>query len=75
VNWFAGQESVKEEFRKLWAGLLDEEKEGLRQFAQGSHITMSQATGRLLTAKGLIKPTPGGMDFFSPLFKPWVITH
>ena len=73
MNWFAGQETVKEEFRKLWAGLFDEEKNGLREFAKGSHITMSQATGKLLTAKGLIKPAAGGMDFFTPLFKLWVL--
>jgi hypothetical protein len=75
VNWFAGQESVKEEFRKLWAGLFEEEKNGLRELARGNQITMSQATGKLLTAKGLLKPTSGGMDFFSPLFRSWPLNH
>ena len=75
VNWFAGQESVKEEFRKLWAGLFEEEKNGLRELARGNQITMSQATGKLLTAKGLLKPTAGGMDFFSPLFRSWPLNH
>jgi hypothetical protein len=75
VNWFAGQESVKEEFRKLWAGLFEEEKNGLRELARGNQITMSQATGKLLTAKGLLKPTSGGMVFFSPLFRSWPLNH
>jgi hypothetical protein len=73
VNWFAGQEAVKEEFRKLWMGLLEEEKNGLLEFARGNHITMSQATGKLLTAKGLLKPAAGGIDFFSPMFRPWLL--
>jgi hypothetical protein len=73
INWFAGQETVKEEFRKLWAGLFEEEQIGLREFARGNQITMSQATGKLLTAKGLLKPTASGIDFFSPFFRPWVL--
>jgi hypothetical protein len=73
VTWFAGQESVKEEFRKLWMGLLEEEKNGLLEFARGNHITMSQATGKLLTAKGLLKPAASGIDFFSPLFRYWLL--
>jgi hypothetical protein len=73
VNWFAGQETVKEEFRKLWAGLSDEEQNGLLDIAQGNTATMSQSTGKLLVAKGLLKPTAGGIDFFSPLFRPWLL--
>jgi hypothetical protein len=75
ANWFSGQESVNEEFRKLWAGLFGEEQDGLRQFAKGNPIPMSPATGKLLRAKGLLKPTPGGVDFFTPLFRPWALTH
>lgn len=73
VNWFAAQESVREEFRKLWAGLLDDERSGLLGFARGNRNAMSQDTGKLLTAKGLLKSTASGIDFFSPLFGPWLL--
>jgi hypothetical protein len=73
INWYAGQESVREEFRKLWAGLLEDERGGLIEFAQGNKTAMSQATGKLLTAKGLLKPTSSGIGFFSPLFGPWLL--
>jgi hypothetical protein len=73
MNWYAAQEPVKEEFRKLWAGLLEDEKSGLREFARGNQTAMSLATGKLLTAKGLLKETPGGINFFSPLFGIWLL--
>ena len=72
-NWFAKQESVREEFRKLWAGLLDDETSGLTEFARGNRNAMSLDTGKLLTAKGLLKSTTTGIDFFTPLFKYWVL--
>jgi hypothetical protein len=73
INWYAAQEPVKEEFRKLWAGLLDDERSGLLEFARGNQTPMSQATGKLLTTKGLLKQTVNGIDFFSPLFRPWLL--
>jgi hypothetical protein len=73
VNGFVRQESVREEFRKLWAGLLDDEKSGLLEFARGNKNAMSQDTGKLLTAKGLLKSTTVGVDFFTPLFRHWVL--
>lgn len=72
ITWFANQESVKEEFRKLWLGLLEEEKSGLLEFARGSQSPMSQTTGKLLTGKGLLKSTISGIDLFSPLFRYWL---
>jgi len=75
ANWFAGQDTVKEEFRKLWEGLLKDEQNGLSEFAHGNPTPMSAATGKLLTAKGLLKTSPGGVDFFTPLFRPWVLKH
>jgi hypothetical protein len=73
INWYAAQQSVKEEFRKLWAGLLEDEKSGLLEFSRGNQTAMSQATGKLLTAKGLLKSTSNGINFFSPLFGPWLL--
>ncbi len=76
VNWFAAQESVREEFRKLWEGLLlDDEKNGLLEFARGNKTSMLPETGKLLAAKGLLKPAVGGMVLFSPLFAPWLLAN
>jgi hypothetical protein len=72
LNWYVGQETVKEEFRKLWAGLFEDEKNGLREFARGNHTSMSQATGKLLTAKGLLKQSASGIIIFCPLFALWL---
>jgi hypothetical protein len=72
-SWFVKQESVTEEFRKLWAGLLDDETTGLTEFARGNRNAMSLDTGKLVTAKGLLKSTAAGVDFFTPLFKHWVL--
>jgi hypothetical protein len=73
ISWFARQDSVKEEFRKLWVGLLEDEKSGLLEFARGNKTAMLPATGKLLTAKGLLKSTTNGIDFFSPMFGPWLL--
>jgi hypothetical protein len=75
LNWYVGQETVKEEFRKLWEGLLEDEQNGLSKFAHGNPIPMSPVTGKLLTAKGLLKTIPGGVDFFTPLFRSWVLIN
>jgi hypothetical protein len=73
INWLVHQDSVKEEFRKLWEGLLEDEKSGLLEFARGNKTAMLPATGKLLTAKGLLKPVTSGIDFFSPMFGPWLL--
>lgn len=76
LEWFTTQDSVREEFRKIWAGLLDEEKGGLVEFAKGNYTAILPDTGKLLTAKGLLKPSGGkGMVFFSPLFGYWILKH
>jgi hypothetical protein len=73
ISWFVRQDSVKEEFRKLWVGLLEDEQSGLLEFARGNKTAMSPATGKLLTAKGLLKSTTNGIDFFSPMFGHWLL--
>lgn len=73
LEWFARQDLVREEFRKLWAGLLDEEQAGLTEIARGNLSAMSPETGKLLLAKGLIKPSGGRMIFFTPLFGYWLL--
>jgi hypothetical protein len=72
IKRFVRQEPINEEFRKLWLGLLPDEQSGLREFAHGNKTAMSPATGKLLTAKGLLKCTTNGIDFFSPMFGPWL---
>ena len=69
VEWYARQESVLEEFRKIWIGLLDEERAGLLEFVRGNQNPMSAETLKLLLAKGLLRSTnDNSVKVFSPLF-------
>lgn len=71
--WCAKQEIVQEECRKLWFGLLDNEQQGLLHFVNGSQHLIQQDTGKLLLAKGMLKPMGNGeAKVFSPLFKHWL---
>jgi hypothetical protein len=74
LEWWAKQESVQEEFRKIWLGLLEDERGGLLEFVRGNQNSMSATTGKLLLAKGLlIKSTAGSnAKVFSPLFEYWL---
>jgi len=74
IDWLVAQESVREEFRKLWAGLAEDEQNGLLEFARGGKPSMSMNIGKLLTAKGLLKPVGNEMILFSQLFGPWLLT-
>jgi hypothetical protein len=71
VEWCAKHESVREEFRKIWNGLLEDEKAGLLEFVHGNKNSMSAATGKLLLAKGLL--TGNSLKIFSPLFEYWLL--
>ncbi|MBI5634703.1 MAG: hypothetical protein HZA15_14635 [Nitrospirae bacterium] len=71
-EWFANQETVREEFRKIWAGLLEEEQAGLLEVAHGRQTSMSPSTGKLLVAKGLLKAVDNRAGFFNPLMGPWL---
>lgn len=72
LDWLAKQEIVSEEFRKIWEGLLDEEQDALKKIAHGDQNSVSSSTGKLLLAKGMVKPLGGRMAFFSPLFGYWL---
>jgi hypothetical protein len=73
VEWCVRQEFVQEEFRKIWNGLLEDEKDGLFEFAHGNQTRMSVATGKLLLAKGLLNQKFGGsVKIFSPIFEYWL---
>lgn len=73
LEWFARQDAVREEFRKINAGLLEEEQTGLVNIARGNQAAVSPLTGKLLLAKGLIKPSGGRMAYFTPLLEYWLI--
>ncbi|MEW5830927.1 MAG: hypothetical protein AB1846_18700 [Chloroflexota bacterium] len=66
IEWFARQESVAEECRKIWDGLTDEERAGLSAFVRGS-TDLPQPTLKILHAKGLL--TRHANTCFSPLFE------
>ena len=68
----AKQELVSEEFRKISDGLLDEERDALKKIAHGDQNSVPPLTGKLLVAKGMVKPLSGRMTFFSPLFGYWL---
>ena len=69
IEWFAQQESVLEECRKIWDGLTDEERAGLKAFIEGS-TDLPQQTLKILHAKGLLKRDTN--TSFSPLFE-WYV--
>ncbi len=69
IKWFAEQELVKEECRKIWTGLTDEERAGLKAFFEGN-TDLPQQTLKILHAKGLLKRDSNAC--FSPLFE-WYI--
>lgn len=72
LDWLAHQEMVSEEFRKIWEGLLDEEKDALKKFKTGEQKSIPASTGKLLVNKGIIKSLNGRTVFFSPLLIYWL---
>jgi hypothetical protein len=72
LNWYASQETVQEEFRKIWGGLLDEEQSGLLEFARGIFVNVPASTKKLLKTKGLLKTQDATDHYFSPLFGAYI---
>lgn len=74
VDWLVQQDSIQEESRKIWIGLLDDEQEGLLAFAQGKLNAIPDETRSLLLTKGLLVRSPVGntIKVFSPLFAHWL---
>lgn len=68
----AKQELIHEEFRKIWDGLLDDEKVAINKIAQSDQNSISATMGKLLLAKGLVKTSGGHVQLFSPLFAYWL---
>ncbi len=73
LEWYVQQDAVKEEFRKLWKGLLKDEQDALSTIAHGDKNNVSPQAGKLLVAKGLIKSSgEQGITFFTPLLGYWL---
>jgi hypothetical protein len=74
AEWLAKQEIIREEFRKIWEGLLEEERDALKKIANKDQKSVSSLTGRLLLAKGIIKPIGNqSITLFTPLFEHWLL--
>lgn len=72
VEWFSHQEVIREEFRKIWEGLTNEEQAALKSIKKGEQSSVSAAIGKQLVAKGLIKLVNSHPIFFSPMFSLWM---
>lgn len=73
TEWVAKQEIIREEFRKIWEGLLEDEQDALKKIAHNDQKSVSPLTGKLLLAKGIIKPSAGQtVTLFNPLFSYWL---
>ncbi|HRQ23809.1 MAG TPA: hypothetical protein PLF42_10325 [Anaerolineales bacterium] len=68
LEWFARQETVREEMRKIWEGLSKEEQAALQQIKRQNAKSIPLPIGKQLHAKGLIKFEKSNLTFFSPLF-------
>lgn len=76
LEWYQKQEFTLEESRKIWNGLLEDEKAGLLNFVHENQSSIPSATRKLLLLKGLLtKSHEGSTQAFSPLFEYWLKTH
>lgn len=71
-EWFTKQEIIREEFRKIWSGLTEEEQTALQSIAQGGQNLITPSIGKQLIAKGMIKPVGNHIPFFTPLLGYWL---
>lgn len=72
ADWLSQQPSVREECRKIYEGLREEEQQGLRAFARGDLSLIAPLTGKSLMAKGVLRRDNGSTRFFSPVFESYV---
>lgn len=72
---FVQEPAVKEECRKIWGGLLEEERQRLPAFLTGEFRRGAQPIDKLIQAKGLIRTNGDDVIFFSPLFAQFVENH
>jgi len=74
IEWFGRQPASVEECRKIWEGLVQDEKDGLLAFVESDQSRISISTTKLLFAKGLLQMSDNGTTFFSPAFEQYVRT-
>jgi hypothetical protein len=68
--------AIVEECRKIWDGLLDEEKERLPDFITDLYKQVPAPIDTMLFAKGLLFRAKGGeVRFFSELFKQYTLSN
>lgn len=72
AEWFAKQENVREEFRKLWLGLAEDEQTALKHVGRGETPLTNLILRKQLFAKGLIKPLSDHDVFFTPILGYWL---
>jgi hypothetical protein len=72
VEWVAGQESIKEECRKVMDSLDEDERKGLTAFVQNHPELISKPVEKLLMAKGLLHETETDLQIFSPVLKHYI---
>lgn len=72
LEWYARQETIREEFRKIWFGLTNEEQIALSNIALGDQNSITPSIGKQLLAKGIIKPLSDHISFFSPMLGYWL---
>jgi hypothetical protein len=68
--WVSEQGRVVEECRKLWESLLEEEKAGLVQFAQGHSVYPIVLNH--LKIKGLLRTDKDSFRIFSPILRAYI---
>lgn len=72
TEWFARQETIHEEFRKIFEGLTKEEQTAMRDAKGGRQNSIPDLIGKQLLAKGLVKLVNSRLIFFSPIFSVWL---
>lgn len=66
------EEEVREECRKIWDGLSEEEQKYLKALQAGGHETPPSPVEKLLLLKGLLQSSGSDFQFFSGLFEQYV---
>ncbi|MBI5840495.1 MAG: ATP-binding protein [Chloroflexi bacterium] len=74
LDWFGGQDSIREECRKLFEGLVDDERKGLESFVHGKRNDILPLVRKALVTKGLLQKNGNDYEVFSPLFKKYLLT-
>ena len=74
LDWFGSQDSIREECRKLFEGLVDDERKGLEFFVHGKRNDIPPLVRKALVAKGLLQKNGNDYEVFSPLFKKYLLT-